>query len=843
MIKRIIVTPTFRPHFPFNREFLGSFAEHVADAGDVPIHFVSTRDEIADLRALLADFPALTVHAHAFEDLLAAAGEPAAPDALLRELGKFAYQSLKKLYALKVLEYDQALVLDSEALVLKPVRVAEVFDEYFADPYILCSDMRHRHTEWFGGLSDAAVRNAARLLRVPYPGMYFMEYYGWFYDRRIVHDLFASFPEGLLAAIRARLRDDTRLFEIQLFYGFILAHRERYPYRFVVVQDLLREYLGDATYAAYMRTFEGNGEQFGVFEMASRAASERNLPGLVRLFNDRRFRFYRFELVNLNEDVQRELIARTPVTFLVSSEGYRRTRERVAVCLSGMPRNPRQNLHFLRSFLDGRDVDVFYHMWESADADYVARVLRPAAHVVEPPSAAPRPPEFKHAEKLIPAKRRPDVTSMFYSMKRANDLKRAYEVEHDFRYDIVVRLRLDFFTTTPLAAVVEHIRDRQDGWDGTLYVPDMAHSSGINDQLALGSSGAMDVYSTVFDVLHEFAETEYFNPEYLVLRRVLNAGLRIRTFPFEYVLLRNDRVATFDLAEHVARTQQTWWSAQLPPIPLDRLNEYFGAKAESVVRVQALDLEFARVFRLKLGTRGYLRYDAAGRKLGFVADAAAAGLFYLIVAGDDDRTAINVRPRELVVGATRARRAAASNFYPDGDGDIRPDGPADDDSAFFLIPRGDGYVFEWRPGFWKTPADPRGVEMRSAGGGRPALTRFPATLRRLALHPSPRGGLMLAPLTPETEPFVVEYVHDPAAEAVELGLDPNASDRVRVLHDPLPLRLWYLSYLAARTVHQRGARAAKGLVSSYIRRRAHRAEQTNARGVLARLTRELAKRV
>ena len=53
-MRRIIVTPTFRPHFGFNREFLDSYREHAADAREVAVHFVVTRAAMDALRAILA---------------------------------------------------------------------------------------------------------------------------------------------------------------------------------------------------------------------------------------------------------------------------------------------------------------------------------------------------------------------------------------------------------------------------------------------------------------------------------------------------------------------------------------------------------------------------------------------------------------------------------------------------------------------------------------------------------------------------------------------------------------------------------------------------------------------
>jgi len=387
---RIIITPTFRPHFPFNRDFLASYAENASDASEVPIHFVVSRAELADLREMIDDFPSVTAHAHAIEDILAAAGYEVEAAELLGSVGKFAFQCLKKLYALKGLSYDQALILDSEALLLKPTRVADAFDEYYADPYVFYSDLNHRNARWYGELGDVVNTNAAKLLGVPYPKMHLLEYYGWFYDKRLVTGMFEALPADLLTAVR-KLGRDKHIFECVLYYTYLFNNQDRHDHRFVSVNDLLKEYLGESGYAEYIKNFTGHWEQVGIFEFVSKEVTERNLPDLLRLFDEKRLRFYRSELVNHNERVQEALIADSPITFLVSSENYRRIRERIAVCISGAPRDYRVNLKHLKDFLGGSNVDLFAHFWNAPDRDVIVRELSPVDYEFEDVATALQP--------------------------------------------------------------------------------------------------------------------------------------------------------------------------------------------------------------------------------------------------------------------------------------------------------------------------------------------------------------------------------------------------------------------------------------------------------------------
>lgn len=818
VVKRIVITPTFRPHFPFNREFLQSYEQNVVDAPEVAVHFIVSRAELADMEALLSEFPALDVHAHAFEDLLASSGHQAEALDLLREIGKFAFQSLKKLYALKELPYDQALVLDSESLVLKPTRMGDVFDEYFADPFVFYSDLSHRKENWADSFSYTATRNAAKLLRIPSPPIYLLEYYGWFYEKRLVQDMFAALPEDLLPAVRRRLGKEKHLFECILYYSFLYANQERYRYRFVSVNQLLREYLGEAAYDEYIGNFTGSWEAHGIFEYVSKEVSERNLSGLLRLFQERNLRFYRSELWNRNERAQDALIRQSPITFLVSSENYRQIRERVAVCLSGLPRKYRQNLKLLRNFLADSSADVFFHFWESPDQDFIVQSLEPKAHEFEKAHEFDQSPlalnvaEVKRKEKFTPPERDRNSFAMFYGIWKANELKRAYEQKHGFRYDIVVRLRLDFFSVAALPEILGRIRSQQRGYEGTLYVPDMAHSVGINDQIALGSSDTMDTYASAYGELKAFVAEDYFNPEYFLLRHVLKSGLKIQTFPFEYVLLRDEDVDTFGLEDHIHRTRTTWWSAQLPKIPSSALAEYFRAKADSVFWIAELGLETPKVFRLKT-EQGYLRLDVGARKLSFAEAAAEASTFFLIVGGDEDRTAVNIRCRDLTLAneTTPMTGVKGWNLYPDQRGVIRPDGAADSHSAFFIGRRGEGFTFEWRPAFWKSPTDSREIE--------PPL-REPGSIQRMFLAAGP-GGLTLTPVESGGDAFEVEYVEDRDAEASGLGMRIRPSTAPPDPSDPFLVRLSWRSYVAARFLAQHGMSETLSKTAQYVRKRSH----------------------
>lgn len=477
---------------------------------------------------------------------------------------------------------------------------------------------------------------------------------------------------------------------------------------------------------------------------------------------------------------------------------------RIAVCLSGQPRNHRQNVKFLRSFLDGSGADVFFHLWECDEPDRVLAGLAPLDHVFDSQvrfAASDEAADMStavHREAMLPRPSRDqDSQSMYYSMWRANELKRAYERDNDFRYDVVVRLRFDFFTLDRLCDVISR-RDQQDAdADHALYFPDQAHSVGLNDQFALGSSRAMDVYASAFQELRAFIARDYFNPEYFLLRHVLAHDMVIRTIPLQYVILRDLTVRTFDVPPIVHATVNTWWSAPLPPIAPSALAAYFQAKSVSVRLIAELELVLPRVFRLSAPGRGFLRLDVNERALGFTHNLGEASLFFLVVAGDEDRTAINIRCRDLRLANKQTDWAGSWgwNLAPDERGDVLPDAAADERSAFYLSGRPGALAFEWRSGHWQ-----------GVGQGKPAAGADDATAERLFLAVA-EDGLILRPGQSQAEVFTVDHVHDADAETASVGWkgwqEPDAFVR-----DTLLLQLSGTLHEAARVYEQHGFREA-----------------------------------
>jgi len=213
---------------------------------------------------------------------------------------------------------------------------------------------------------------------------------------------------------------------------------------------------------------------------------------------------------------------------------------RVALCISGQPRFFEQGfMEIKKMFLDRYNCDVFLHTWHSdslvgtkynsthsgatnlvglVEANTPSRLLelyKPTAHQIEEPK------KFEHninfsSENLRDGIQPNNVFSMFYSICRSIELKTAYEKEHNFTYDVVVRLRFDL-------SFAESFNLEQYPMP-LLYVTKSGNPTVYYDIFGFGSSELMNFYGNVF---YNIEEAWNLNSHF-VGERLLTDGLNVQ---------------------------------------------------------------------------------------------------------------------------------------------------------------------------------------------------------------------------------------------------------------------------------------------------------------------------
>jgi hypothetical protein len=111
---------------------------------------------------------------------------------------------------------------------------------------------------------------------------------------------------------------------------------------------------------------------------------------------------------------------------------------------------------------------------------------------------------------LFRSKKRPETSvenclNMFYKIMKCNELKIHHENEHNFKYDIVVRLRTD----TPFNSPLSFSMDKN-----MIVIPHNLDYGGVCDQFAYGPSNLMDIFCQTFpNIKHYIDEGCIFHPE------------------------------------------------------------------------------------------------------------------------------------------------------------------------------------------------------------------------------------------------------------------------------------------------------------------------------------------
>jgi hypothetical protein len=193
---------------------------------------------------------------------------------------------------------------------------------------------------------------------------------------------------------------------------------------------------------------------------------------------------------------------------------------KIALCLSGQARCVKQGYEFVKkNLLDGNDVTVFCHVWESPEIIDI-ELYKPEALMIEKPltndlskytNVPPPQPNWKVKD---PARA---AWNLMYSLKGANELKNVYEEEHNMKFDWVIRSRYDFALNTPIPfAELDNTK---------LYVPNCrmtpARDFG-NDQFAFSSSENMDKYADGFNHI----EKHYDNGTIMIGEEIMAANWR-----------------------------------------------------------------------------------------------------------------------------------------------------------------------------------------------------------------------------------------------------------------------------------------------------------------------------
>lgn len=223
---------------------------------------------------------------------------------------------------------------------------------------------------------------------------------------------------------------------------------------------------------------------------------------------------------------------------------------KIALCLSGFVRSFFSCYKSLDKYLlSVYDVDVFVTTGlytdnkavKDSEFDSIRNLLCPKSFTIEDHFNKPISNNILNRN-IEPARKSKNVCSMLYNIEQCNRLKSAYEKQHNFIYDYVIRSRMDLEFLEQLQipnSSNNYISIPK--WGGDFY--------GLNDQFAYGPSKLMDIYSGLYSNIETTLESDnrlYLKPELLLKQYLKNKNCAINRFDFDYSIKRTDGSCLFN---------------------------------------------------------------------------------------------------------------------------------------------------------------------------------------------------------------------------------------------------------------------------------------------------------
>ncbi|TDQ57893.1 hypothetical protein EDC45_0959 [Mesocricetibacter intestinalis] len=343
-MRRAIITPTFQPHFKFVKKFLDSAIEYLVDPENVTFFFTVSESDFDKISVILEQYKSkLKIEVIVFERLLERFNLKYSDKKLLFKYGKFSYQTLKKFYTMLYIEYDQMLVLDSESMFIRKVRISNLFDLFFNNPFITICELDYLpKTGWFKQkvmenislvLSKEAFDNKLEKTEMvkKYDNIWPLENFVWFYDKNILNDMFNDLgdPLSVVDYIYQNAPSENReqgCFEICLYQTYIYKNNKKYNYSIFKTGEILNSSFGnnpklyDKYEELYYRLWQG---EFGILEMVMCLLTENNTRELAESLKKYNFSIIRCDFTNLsNYKYQKEFLDIVKPSILAASQGH-----------------------------------------------------------------------------------------------------------------------------------------------------------------------------------------------------------------------------------------------------------------------------------------------------------------------------------------------------------------------------------------------------------------------------------------------------------------------------------------------------------------------------------------
>lgn len=326
-MKYAIITPTFKDHFKYIKLYLKSFERYVEDYKNCTLYFTINKDENNKLNKIITPYKSYNIQILFFEDILRKFNIKETPDELLKKYGKFSFQSLKKFYTMLYLgaEYH-FLILDSESMWISKTNIQKLFSDFFHAPYISSTELNSHHPN-LSPFTQGVINNVNFLLKTEI-NRWFLENFVWFYEYKILNDLFTSLGSPIELAEQIRVNAphqayDAGIFEIELYQAYLYLNYKKYNYKHYdlskkiknIPANIINPYLHQ-----HQSNFHGNT---GILEHTMMLLTKKNIIPFANLFKELNFNIIRCDKTDIkNYKLQKQFLNIVRPNILAASQDH-----------------------------------------------------------------------------------------------------------------------------------------------------------------------------------------------------------------------------------------------------------------------------------------------------------------------------------------------------------------------------------------------------------------------------------------------------------------------------------------------------------------------------------------
>lgn len=250
---RCIITPTFEGHFSYINNLITSYEECVLDYKNFDYIIITSNTKETELLKKQISYSKRKewLKIYDIESILKLFDINISSEELLKKVGKFSYQTIKKMYAMKFLNYENFLIIDSESIFLDKVCLDDIFSTFLKNKYLFYSSMDyHNMKEYINWLDYKTTQNCSYLLHSNFENKWFFETFDWIYEKHIIQDLFDYFQNNMYQHIVDFVENknndwDKAIFEIILYRLFIVYNNSKYNYIPIDIVEELKNTIGE----------------------------------------------------------------------------------------------------------------------------------------------------------------------------------------------------------------------------------------------------------------------------------------------------------------------------------------------------------------------------------------------------------------------------------------------------------------------------------------------------------------------------------------------------------------------------------------------------------------------